>query len=65
MSKMVPCHYERCKYRRAHFEHPEIQRGVQLIEVPDGFAGQAFCSLTCKMMHDGYQKIKEASPCAS
>lgn len=61
MSKKVPCHYINCKHRRVHFEHPEEPRGIQLVEVPDDFSGQAFCSLTCKLMHDGHKKVEEVA----
>lgn len=57
--KKVPCTYSKCGLRRVHYTKPDIQRGAQYIEVPEDFQGQAFCSITCKMMHDGYNKIKE------
>lgn len=43
----VPCAYEGCGLRRAHWEQPEDQRQHRMIEVEDGFSGRAYCSIEC------------------
>lgn len=58
-----PCCYTECCKRRAHYEMPDEERGVQYIEVPFDYPEDkpAFCSITCavmagamKLTHDGY-----------
>jgi hypothetical protein len=45
--KKVPCSYEKCGKIRPHFESSEESRPTQWIEVPDDFAGRAYCSVEC------------------
>lgn len=44
----VHCANINCLQRRVHYEQPDVMRGQQMIEVPDGFTGKAYCSLTCQ-----------------
>jgi hypothetical protein len=55
--KKIPCSGPGCSSRRIHYERPETPRGEQLVEVPDGHEGKAYCSLTCALM-DGAMKLR-------
>lgn len=48
--KKVPCSGPACKERRIHWERPDMLRGTVLVEVPDDFKGDAWCSITCAVM---------------
>lgn len=44
---MMKCAYPGCSTRRLHHESPHQQRPHQLVEVPDGYQGTAYCSIEC------------------
>lgn len=48
--KHTPCSGPYCAERRIHYERQDTPRGVQMVEVPDDYAGRAFCSITCAML---------------
>lgn len=51
--KFVICPAPGCQERRRHHEHPDEERGPQLIEVPDDWHPDqrpAWCSMSCAMM---------------
>lgn len=52
--KQVPCAYSACGDRRIHHEDPDTPRGTQLVKVPDGHRGPAFCSITCSMLAERF-----------
>jgi len=45
--KKVPCSGPGCEKRRIHYERPDTPRGTVLVEVPDTYEGNAFCSIEC------------------
>lgn len=55
--KKVPCNGPGCETRRIHYESPETPRGIVLVEVPDEYEGNAFCSIECY----SYYKTTNAS----
>lgn len=50
--KLVPCSYIGCKYRRPHWERPDETREHQMVEVPDDYEGEAFCSNECAVYNN-------------
>jgi hypothetical protein len=50
MKKKLPCSYDACKHRRRHWCSPDVERGVQYVEVDDSYTGPVYCSLTCALM---------------
>lgn len=52
----VKCSYEKCSGRRVSADFPDINRQHQEIEVPDDFAGKAYCSFECAA-YDGVDLI--------
>lgn len=58
----IPCSGPGCAERRIHWEEPNTPRGVQYVEVPDGFEGsKAYCSITCAVL-DGAVKVNSDEP---
>lgn len=55
--KKIPCSYRGCGQTRSHFTSQDDFRLHQMVEVPDDFEGDCFCSLTC-MMLDGKISVK-------
>ncbi len=49
-TKKQQCAGPGCGDRRIHHESPDVPRGPQFCEVPDDFAGDAYCSLSCAIM---------------
>jgi hypothetical protein len=47
--KKIPCSYDGCSNRRIHHERPDEMRPHRMIEVPDDFEGNAYCSIECQM----------------
>lgn len=45
--KKIPCSYDKCSDRRAHWCAPHINRPHQMIEVPDDHTGPMYCSFEC------------------
>jgi hypothetical protein len=51
------CSGPTCATRRAHWCNPDVERGVQMVEVPDGHEGKAYCSITCAVQ-DGAMTLR-------
>jgi len=48
-TKKVPCSYKGCSDRRPHYERPHEKRLHRMIEVPEDFSGDAYCSIECQV----------------
>jgi hypothetical protein len=55
--KKIPCGYENCSQRRAHFTAPDVYRPHQTVEVDDDYEGKAYCSFSCAILA-GEMKMK-------
>lgn len=56
--KQIPCSYHACGERRVHYEHPDVPRGPQTVEVLDDFIGKAYCSIECAAYDGHFSKDK-------
>jgi hypothetical protein len=55
--KKILCGNPDCDQRRVHFEHQDVMRPVQEVEVADDYRGKAFCSITCACVA-GYYNVR-------
>jgi hypothetical protein len=63
--KKRACSYNRCHTRRADFLHPDDNRGIQYVDVPDDYPDDkpAYCSTSCGAMDKNYNvKPKDPKP---
>lgn len=61
LTKKIPCAGPGCANRRVHHERPDEPRGVQMVEVPESYDGNAtvYCSIECWLYHQA--KVNEKS----
>jgi len=48
-----------CEEKRSNWSNPDVSRGIQVIEVPEGYEGPAFCSVECSMYYKAAQYLQE------